>query len=119
MGHISEQGETSVARLATYKKALALRGTPALGSQDGAKEHKIHVKFFSPDSSWTWFVTEWDGKDECWGYVVGMEKEWGTIDLQELADATGPLGLMPEVDILFLPQTLEKLSLLDAYAHRL
>jgi hypothetical protein len=62
-------------------------------------EEKILVcKFFTPDSSWTWYAVEFDGKDLFFGLVKGFEQEWGYFTLSELEDVTGPMGLKIERD---------------------
>lgn len=51
------------------------------------------LKFFTPDSGWTWYVTEGeeeDGDFRFFGFVVGFEKEWGYFVLSELEGARGP-----------------------------
>jgi hypothetical protein len=42
-------------------------------------------------NGWVWYITETDKEDPdyCFGYVVGLESEWGYIDKQELK-ALGP-----------------------------
>jgi hypothetical protein len=32
---------------------------------------KAHVKFFTPDSNWTWYASEFDGEDVFFGLVIG------------------------------------------------
>ena len=79
---------------------------PALYSQEGAADPVVHAKFFTPDSSWTWYVTEGspDGGDfRFFGFVCGLEDEWGYFLLSELESARGPLGLDIERDINFTP----------------
>ena len=49
-----------------------------------ATEHETNplccVKFFTPDSSWTWYVIEYDPEERLlFGYVVGHESEPGTF----------------------------------------
>lgn len=66
-------------------------------------EKVLVVKFFSPDSNWSWFATEFDGKDTFFGFVQGFENEWGYFTLNELTETTGPLGLPIERDIYFEP----------------
>jgi hypothetical protein len=66
----------------------------------------VHLKFFTPDSNWTWFVTEGESQDGdflFFGYVCGFEEEWGYFVLSELTGATGPLGLPIERDLCFKP----------------
>ena len=31
---------------------------PPLYAQDGATDHMVYAKFFTPDANWTWFVME-------------------------------------------------------------
>ena len=68
-----------------------------------------HVKFFSPDSSWSWFASEFDGEDIFFGLVVGFEIELGYFSLSELQSVKGPLGLLIERDLYFEPMTLGEL----------
>lgn len=84
-----------------------LRATlPRLYAQDGSKDAIVHAKFFTPDSRWTWLVTEGqeeDGDFRFFGYVKGFEGEWGYFVLSELESARGPLGLPIERDLYFKP----------------
>jgi hypothetical protein len=56
------------------------------------------AKFFTPDSSWTWFATEFDGEDTLFGLVSGFEVEMGHFSLSELEATRGPWGLPIERD---------------------
>jgi hypothetical protein len=79
---------------------------PALYAQEKNSDPIIHIKFFTPDSSWTWYATEGsqDGDDFIFfGYVIGFEREWGYFSLAELEGARGPLGLPIERDLYFKP----------------
>ena len=67
------------------------------------------VKFFTPDSSWTWYASEYDGKDILFGLVIGLEIELGYFSLSELQSVRGPLGLPIERDLHFEPQSLGSL----------
>lgn len=58
-----------------------------------------HVKYFTPDSSWTWYATEFDGEDTFFGLVKGFEKEFGYFSLSELESAKGPMRLSIERDL--------------------
>lgn len=81
---------------------------PALGKTAGQSYNaKIVVKFFSPDSSWTWYATEFDGDDTFFGLVCGLETEFGYFSLSELEKIRGPLGLPIERDLYFSGHTLE------------
>ena len=84
---------------------------PPLYSQEelGSKA-VVHVKFFTPDSSWTWLATEFDGKDTFFGLVDGHFKELGYFSLAELESVRGPLGLPIERDLYWKPKTLEEIA---------
>ena len=77
---------------------------PRLYSQEADPNPVVHCKFFTPDSNWTWWVTEGepDGDDfRFFGYVRGLEDEWGYFLLSELEAARGPLKLPIERDLHF------------------
>jgi len=67
------------------------------------------VKFFTPDSNWTWYATEFDGEDIFFGLVIGFVAEFGYFSLSELESVRGPLGLPIERDEHFEPKALEEL----------
>lgn len=67
------------------------------------------VKFFSPDSGWTWYASEFDGEDIFFGLVVGFEIELEYFSLKELQEARGPLGLPIERDLYYEPTSLKDL----------
>jgi Protein of unknown function (DUF2958) len=55
---------------------------PALYAQEQENDKMVYIKFFSPFSNWTWYVTEGSQEDDdfiFFGYVIGFEKEWGTF----------------------------------------
>lgn len=87
-----------------------LKKLPPLGSQDGkGLDATIHVKFFTPDSNWTWYATEYDpGTGEFFGLVDGFEKELGYFFLRDLQSVRGGLGLPVERDRWFGPKTLRE-----------
>ncbi len=82
---------------------------PPLYAQEGSKAI-VHVKFFTPDSSWTWYVTQFDGEDIFFGLVDGFEKELGYFSLCELQSVRGPLGLPIERDLYWTPKPLETIA---------
>lgn len=67
------------------------------------------VKFFTPDSSWTWYASEFDGDDLFFGLAVGVEPELGYFRLSELQSVRGTLGLPVERDRFFKPTPLREL----------
>jgi hypothetical protein len=84
---------------------------PALYAQDGNKNPTVHAKFFTPDSNWTLFITEGGPEEDdfiFFGYVIGLEEEWGYSALSELESARGPLNLPIERDLYFTPGTFKE-----------
>ena len=67
------------------------------------------VKFFTPDSNWTWYASEFDGEDLFFGLVSGFEVELGYFLLSELQSVKGPLGLPIERDLYYKTKTLKEL----------
>ena len=88
-----------------------LKALPAQGSTIGQGMYAMaQVKFFTPDSFWTWYAVEYN--PECklfYGLVDGFEKEVGYWGLEELETAKGPLGLKIERDLYFNPTPLREL----------
>jgi len=79
---------------------------PKRYAEEGVSDPLVHCKFFTPDSSWTWYVTEGDEDDgdvRFFGYVIGFEREWGYFLLSELESVRGPMGLPVERDLYFTP----------------
>jgi len=86
------------------EKLLPLYGGEELGLMAIAV-----VKFFTPDSNWTWYASEFDGEDTFFGLVAGFDVELGYFLLSELQSARGPLGLPIERDLHYQPKTLKEL----------
>ena len=76
---------------------------PPLYATEELPDPTVWVKLFTPDSSWTWYITEFDGEDTCFGYVVGFESEMGYFLLSDITCARGKLGLPVERDLFFTP----------------
>jgi hypothetical protein len=87
------------------------RTFPSLYSQESSSAPIVHVKLFTPDTGWTWFITEGSEEDGDWllfGYVIGLEEEWGYFLLSELASIQGPLRLPVERDFWFQPGPIDE-----------
>src|SRR5687767_9695790 len=85
---------------------------PALYAQEHLSDQIAYVRFFTPDSNWTWYATEGspEGDDFIFfGYVIGFEKEWGYFALSELMAARGLMGLPIERDLHFEPTPFSKI----------
>jgi len=87
------------------------RKLPLLYSQDKLGGKAVaYVKFFTPDSNWTWYATEFDGEDIFFGLVEGFCKELGYFSLSELESIRGPYGLALERDLYWQPKMLEEIA---------
>ena len=84
------------------------KALPPLYAQDELGDEAIaYVKFFTPDSNWSWFASEYDPKERMFfGLVIGMETELGYFSFDELQGARGPLGLPIERDVHWTPMTI-------------
>lgn len=91
---------------------ISLRDTiPNLYESEEQKDPLCHIKLFTPDANWTWYVIEFSkaNRDLCYGYVLGLENELGYFSLSELRSIKGSLGLKVERDLLFEPTVLSKI----------
>jgi len=96
------------------------RTLPPLYSQDGKGGRAVvYLKLFTPDSNWTWLLTEESPvMDEAsneidfefFGLVEGHCKELGYVTLSELETVRGPMGLPIERDLHWKPRTLEAIA---------
>ena len=87
---------------------------PLYATEDVTEEEKmVYAKFFTPYSSWTWFVLEGsrqeDGDFLFFGLVHGLEEEYGYFSLFELESVgiSNPF-IRIERDIYFTPTLLSK-----------
>src|SRR5262249_55177107 len=78
---------------------------PPLYSQEGESNPLIRAKFFLPGTGWTWYVIEGQKQEDdflFFGFVVGLESEFGYFSLSELESLRSPmLGLPVERDLSF------------------
>ena len=84
---------------------------PLLYATEEQKDPIAYVKLFTPDSNWTWYITEYSKEENlCFGLVVGHETELGYFSIDELQAVRGPLGLKIERDLHFTPERLSVLK---------
>ena len=93
---------------------------PPLYSQDGkGGKAVVYLKFFTPDSGFTWLIIEGSPvKDEngnevdfqFFGLVEGQFKELGYVNLSKLESVNGPMGLPIERDLYWKQKTLEEIT---------
>lgn len=84
---------------------------PVLYAQDGKGDNAIaYVKYFTPDSNWTWFATEYDPNTKTFfGLVIGVFPELGYFTLDQLKRIRGSLNLPVERDLHFTPKTIKEI----------
>jgi len=82
---------------------------PLYSNEEKGLDALAQVKFFTPDSNWTWYASEFDGEDLFFGLVDGLETELGYFSLRELQEAHGPMGLAIERDLYYEPKSLREL----------
>ena len=91
-------------------KELERKLPPLYSQENRAWDAVALVKFFSPDSSWTWYATEYDPEQMLFfGLVHGHEWELGYFSLDELESVRGPWGLPIERDKWWTPCTLREI----------
>lgn len=81
---------------------------PALYTQDGKGDEAVYyAKFFTPDSSFTWYASEYDPETKTFFGLVdnGGEKELGYFTLTELEQIRGRFNLPVERDRYFSETT--------------
>lgn len=77
---------------------------PPIYSQEAEPEPWIYCKLFLPGTGWTWYVMEGSPQAEdflLFGFVVGLESEFGYFLLSELEQVRSRLGLPVERDLAF------------------
>ena len=86
-----------------------LENIPDLYDTERSINPTCHIKLFTPDSIFTWYIIEISKEDKytCYGYVIGFESELGYFSLKVLETIKGSLGLRVERDISFSPTALE------------
>ena len=87
-----------------------LKKIPPLYATERMTDPLAHVKLFTPDAAWSWYITEYDAQEKlCFGLVNGTEMELGYFSLEELENLRGPLGLPVERDLYFQPTKLSEI----------
>ncbi len=92
-----------------YVPATFASKIPPLYGTEKMADPTVWLKWFTPDSNYTFFLTEYDPQERrCFGLVVGHETELGYFSLEELEEVRGPLGLRMERDLHFTPKPLSE-----------
>lgn len=87
-----------------------LESIPKLYETEELVNPTCHIKLFTPDARWTWYIIEISiDENLCYGYVQGLDNELCYFSLDEIKQVKGPLGLKVERDLSFTPKPLSKL----------
>lgn len=85
---------------------------PGLYATENQSDPICALRWFTPDSSWTWYVIEYEPNGQlCFGLVDGLQKELGYFSLAEIEHLRGPMGLPVERDLYWSPTPLSELFL--------
>ena len=88
---------------------------PPLYSQDEVEDPICNLKFFLPDSSFTWYIVE-GGKQDDGGWLffskvvshLCPDGELGYVLLSQLEQVKGSMGLSVERDLYFTPKKISE-----------
>lgn len=84
-----------------------LESIPKLYETEDVANPTCHIKLFTPDANFTWYIIEISiDENICYGYVEGLDNELGYFSLDEIKEVKGPLGLKVERDLSFIPKAL-------------
>lgn len=87
------------------------RKAPPLGATENERDPVAVAKFFTPDSTWSWYMTEYDPTTrEAFGLVHGLCEELGYFNLDELEAIRGPKGLPIERDLYWKPRKISEVK---------
>lgn len=87
-----------------------LEAIPKLYETEDVVNPTCHIKLFTPDAQWTWYIIEISiDENLCYGYVQGLDNELGYFNLDEIKQVKGPLGLKVERDLSFTPKPLSEI----------
>ena len=89
-----------------------LSDIPDLYETENSTDPICHIKLFTPDSFWNWYIIELSkaNMNTCFGYVEGLESELGYFSLEELESLHGKLGLGVERDLSFQATPFSKIK---------
>lgn len=89
---------------------LQQMGLPALYSQESTPDPIVLVHIFTPDAQCNWWLTELDADGTAFALCdLGMGfPELGYVDINELSQVRGHLGLPVEIDMYWTPRPLSE-----------
>lgn len=84
---------------------------PPLYSQQSIADPVIYARFFTRISDFTWYIAEGSprhGDFLFFGYLIGLEREWGYFALSELQGPLARFHLPIERDLHFTPMPMSQ-----------
>jgi len=82
---------------------------PPLYATENENNPMVHVKLFTPDAQWSWYIIEYDVESKtAFGYVCGLENELGYFNMDEIESVRGNMGLEVERDLSFRTMSLSE-----------
>ena len=88
-----------------------VKNIPILYATENLKDPIVHIKLYTPVSSWSWYITEYDPiKDLCFGLVSGHEIELGYFSIKEFEMINEQQGYSIQVDNSFTPMLLSEVK---------
>lgn len=81
---------------------------PGIKETEGEEDPIVYAKFFSPYGIGDWYITEFDGQDEMFGWADLGHGELGYISLRELEGANKNGLPYVERDLYWRPKPLSK-----------
>ncbi len=86
-------------------KALEKKLPKTYGTEEVPLKEKLLIcHFLLTDGGFDWYPVEYDKATETFfGYVKGIENEWGYFTLSQLNEVRGQYGLKVERDLYFKP----------------
>lgn len=76
---------------------------PLYGQEDAGENATAHIKIKALRLNWTWYITEFDGDDLCFGLIIGDYTEFGYFRVSELIQA------IPFIDTSYKPKTIRQI----------
>jgi len=89
-------------RMKLMTRELEKRFAEVGDQYDKGLDAVVVARYFHPRSVFTWYATEFNPGDRCfYGYVCGLEDEWGHFSLDEMEGVEDQLGIGVERDLYF------------------
>jgi hypothetical protein len=86
-----------------------IKQLPPISRVEGEKT--LLIRLYTPWVFQSWEIAEYDPEKRlCYGWVCGLENNWGYFNLDELEKIRGPYGLKIVRDLAFKPIRYRKIG---------